>query len=838
MRSNLTRTFTKPIENDFCPDLAEALDIARVGRWQWDSSTGAVEWSPQMFRIHGLEPGEVTPSCDVFMSLVHPDDRAFVREQFERILKDPQPFEWEHRHQRRDGTILVIHTRGFVRQTTSGLVLIGMGQDVTDRVRAVEARLAAKAKLRSIFRAMSDVVMVLSREGRYLEIPATNANLLYRPPSELLGRLVHDVFAKDQADAICATIRHALDTRTTVTTSYGMSINGSPVWFSGAVSPLDEDSVVWVARDVTAETEAEAAVRESEERLTLALTGANVGLCDWNIETREVYWSAEWEQLLGAPPNTPKSMRSWWKKYVHPEDRDTARRTLIEQLRGTSPRFEAVFRLCTSDGGWIWVLARARVMRRDASGRPQRLLATALDISQQKRLETELAHQATHDSLTDLPNRVFFHERVEHALDLNKRSKRSSAVLFLDLDNFKRINDTFGHPAGDALLREVAHRVQSSLRRSDACARLGGDEFAILLDEVKHPGEVETVANKLLAALRKPFTLGCTEAQVGASIGIAISVPSETADDILRNADLAMYLSKSSGKGRCTLFEPAMHADVLRRVELETDLRGALDRREISVRFQPIVNIADGRVKGFEALARWWHPARGEVPPSEFIPVAEQTGQIVEIGDWVLRRALRAIRPLLSDIQTAGGITVSVNLSGAQVADPMLVDRVASALRETDFPATSLILEITETSAVQVSPESVERLWTLRRMGIQLAIDDFGTGYASLSYLQRFPISILKVDKSFTEQLGRNDNESPLSRAVLSLGQMLQIPTVAEGIENHEQWQRLRILGCELGQGYLFSRPISAERLEEFLATVSELRPWSYDTDVWCERVA
>jgi diguanylate cyclase (GGDEF)-like protein/PAS domain S-box-containing protein len=805
--------------SDHCRDLAEALDIARLGRWEWAAASGYVQWSTQMYRLHGYDAGEVQPSFDVFMSHVHPDDRARIGDTLVGLLKNPKPFEYQYRLVRRDGIEIVIHTLGFVRQTTAGLVFVGTGQDVTDRVRAEEARLAAKAKLKSIFLAMRDVVLVLSREGRYLEIPATNAEHLYRPPQELLGCLVHDVLQKDQADAICATIRTALDTHSTVTTSYTLSINGTPVWFSAAVSPLDDSSVVWVARDVTAQTVAEAKMRESEERLTLALTGANVGLCDWNLETNAVHWSAEWEQLLGVASGALGSVRSLWKDFIHKNDRAAVYGALMDHLRGLAPRFDAVFRLRRSEGKWIWVLARAKVMRRDATGRPLRLLATALDISEQKRLEKELTHQASHDGLTGLPNRLLFHDRAQHALDRNRRSKRASAVLFLDVDNFKTINDTFGHPAGDALLKEVAHRLQSSIRRSDTCARLGGDEFAILLEDISQTAEAVGVAQKIQAVLRMPFALGRTEAHVGASIGIVISDSNESVDDLLRNADLAMYLSKGSGKGRYTVFEPAMHVQVLRRAELETDLRGALNRREMSVRYQPIVSMSDGRVKGFEALVRWWHPGRGDVPPSEFIPVAEQTGMIVEIGHWVMRRALRTMRPVLDHPEYPEGLTLYVNLSGPQIADPLLVTKVEAALRETDFPASSLILEITETSAVQTSPESIERLWALKRMGISLAIDDFGTGYASLSYLQRFPIDILKVDKSFTALLKRNGNESPLSRAVLSLGRTLNIPTVAEGIENQEQWQRLRDLGCELGQGYLIARPMSAEKLEEFIAS-------------------
>jgi diguanylate cyclase (GGDEF)-like protein len=391
-------------------------------------------------------------------------------------------------------------------------------------------------------------------------------------------------------------------------------------------------------------------------------------------------------------------------------------------------------------------------------------------------------------------------------------------VLFLDLDDFKSINDTLGHDAGDQLLKDVAVRIRSIVRASDACARLGGDEFAILLEDGMNAATAGHVAELVLAKLRPPYTLRGSEVFIGASIGIALADGQISAGDLMRNADLAMYMAKSSGKHRATLFEPSMHAAAVRRQAMDQELHGALERREFVLHFQPIVAIDSGQPVGMEALIRWEHPKHGRVPPNEFIPLAEQSGVILDIGRWILHEACRMCAAWQAATTAPAALSVAVNISGRQIRESQFSEDVQQALTASGLAAEQLILEITESVLVRNDEATIRRLWDLKRLGVKLAIDDFGTGYSSLAYLQEFPVDILKIDKSFTDHLGVGGHESPLSRAVVSLGNTLSIRTVAEGVETQAQWTRLRELGCGYGQGYLFTRPMPAGQVATYLA--------------------
>jgi diguanylate cyclase (GGDEF)-like protein len=430
--------------------------------------------------------------------------------------------------------------------------------------------------------------------------------------------------------------------------------------------------------------------------------------------------------------------------------------------------------------------------------------------------ERQLAHQALHDSLTGLPNRVLFLDRVEHALARRPRNSAPVAVLFLDLDDFKSVNDTLGHSMGDELLRATAERLRPLVRNSDTCARLGGDEFAIVLEEARSAESARIVAERMLGALRGTFSLGRQEVYVGASIGIAVAGDNDKAADLLRNADLAMYMAKTGGKHRAVVFDPSMHAAVVRRVELQQDLRVAMARKEFVLQYQPIVALDTGRVAGLEALARWDHPTRGRIAPLEFIPIAEQTGAILEIGKWILSEACCACMGW-SNGPSETGLSVTVNVSGYELREPTYVDHVREALARSGLPPHRLILEVTENILVGNDTVTIDRLRALKDLGVLLAIDDFGTGYSSLSYLQQFPVDIIKIDKSFIDNLGVQGVESPLSSAVVTLGSALSLRTIAEGIETEGQFDRLRHLGCPYGQGYLFARPLSAADVSVFL---------------------
>lgn len=425
-----------------------------------------------------------------------------------------------------------------------------------------------------------------------------------------------------------------------------------------------------------------------------------------------------------------------------------------------------------------------------------------------------IEQQALHDPLTNLPNRTLLRERLDQAL-AQPEARQPLAVLFLDLDNFKAVNDTVGHGLGDALLVAVARRLRRSVRPQDLVARLGGDEFAVLLQGLHAAEDAVQVAERLLGSFRRPFHLAGRELYVHASIGVAVrSTHTVQADQLLRDADLAMYMAKGSGKGRYAVFEPAMHAALLRRLELKADLQQALAREEFTLRYQPTVALDTGEIVGAEALLRWAHPRRGLVPPAEFIPLAEETGLIVPLGRWVLQQACRQAAAW------PAALTVSVNLSARQLKHESLVDDVAAALHDSGLAPQRLILEITESDLIEESAldACLERLLALKRLGVRLAIDDFGTGYSSLSYLRRLPVDILKIDKSFVDGLARGPQGVAVVRSVVDLGRNLGLAVVAEGVEDAGQRTVLASLGCELAQGYYFARPVDRTTLATLLA--------------------
>ena len=427
---------------------------------------------------------------------------------------------------------------------------------------------------------------------------------------------------------------------------------------------------------------------------------------------------------------------------------------------------------------------------------------------------------AFNDSLTGLPNRALLLDRLEVALARAEREDKAVSVLFLDLDGFKVVNDSLGHVAGDRLLIDVARRLRDCLRRGDTAARIGGDEFAILLGDLGNPGRAALVAERVIAALGEPFTVLGREVFVSASIGIAQG--QDDADDLLRNADVAMYQAKRSGEGGAyATFEPRMHAAVVERLEIEADLRRAIERDELVLHYQPIIELASGRVVGLEALVRWAHPVRGLVMPLEFIPLAEETRFIVDLGRWVLREATRQAALWAADARTERP-WVSVNVSGVQLLDPGLDAEVAAALADSGLDPASLTLEITETVLAQDVAGAVDRLETLRALGASIAIDDFGTGYSSLRYLRRFPADVLKIAKPFVDGL-HNETDAAIVRTIVALADSLGLQTVAEGIEDAQQLARLRELGCTLGQGYLFARPLVADDVTELLLAPSTL---------------
>ncbi|MGB9376424.1 MAG: EAL domain-containing protein [Mycobacteriales bacterium] len=444
------------------------------------------------------------------------------------------------------------------------------------------------------------------------------------------------------------------------------------------------------------------------------------------------------------------------------------------------------------------------------------LVINARDVSERKALEEQLSHQAFHDGLTGLANRELFKDRVDHALASRQRNFRPLVVMFLDLDGFKAVNDSYGHASGDRLLVQVAQRLRDRLRVADTIARLGGDEFAVLLEWIDSDWNAETVAAHLMAVLEPSFHVDGRDIRVRTSIGIALAVArDDTAEDLIRNADVAMYHAKAHGGGIAREFEPHMHHALVERLEIEMDLRQGLARDEFVLFYQPIVDLAEGSYLGVEALVRWRHPTRGLVQPNEFISVAEESGQIVEIGAWILNEACRWAA---SRQPTGRRLTVAVNISGRQLLAENFVDMVRGALSDSGLPSDCLVLEMTESQLIENTEITIGLLGELKALGVSLAIDDFGTGYSSLSYLSRFPIDILKIDQSFVESLASSGDKRALTEAIVRLGGTLKLKTVAEGIEQESQLEMLRAMGCKSGQGFLFSHALPADEVDALLS--------------------
>jgi diguanylate cyclase (GGDEF)-like protein/PAS domain S-box-containing protein len=563
---------------------------------------------------------------------------------------------------------------------------------------------------------------------------------------------------------------------------------------------------------------AQAALRESEARYALAARGANDGLWDWDLQTDKVYYSPRWKTLLGWEEEEVGAGLDEWFGRVHPEDLPRIHAEIAAHRDGLTPHFENEHRLLHKDNAYRWVLTRGLAVR-GRDGQAVRMAGSLTDITADK----------VADPLTRLPNRVLFLDRLGRALERAKRDRDLRfAVLFLDLDRFKVINDNLGHLFGDELLITVARRLEASLRGADTVARLpsqstvarlGGDEFTVLLDDIQDVSKAVAVAERIQQELAVPFLLNGTEVFISASIGITVGPAGYSqAEELLRDADAAMYVAKAAGKARCEVFDSAMRERALARLQMENDLRRAIERREFCLHYQPILALEPPRLVGFEGLVRWQHPQRGLLQPTEFIPLAEETGLIVPLGWWVLREACRQMSAWQARYPVDPPLAISVNLSSKQFLQADLDAEVQRLLGETGLDPRTLKLEITE-SAIMDDPSGTSgKLVRLRALGVQVCIDDFGTGYSSLNCLHRFPVDTLKIDRSFVRQMEDAEENMQIVQSIVGLAHILSIDVIAEGVETEAQRNKLAALNCEYGQGYFFSRPLDSAAAEAFLS--------------------
>ncbi|HEV2762275.1 MAG TPA: EAL domain-containing protein [Pyrinomonadaceae bacterium] len=567
------------------------------------------------------------------------------------------------------------------------------------------------------------------------------------------------------------------------------------------------------------------ALEESEGMFRGAFDGAATGMAMVSADGR---WLRVNEYLCHIIGYTEEELRATnFQSLAHPDDLGSVLTSVKKLMAGREQSCRMEMRCRHKDGRDVWILWNGARVAGEQGGE-SRLFFQVQEITDRKHAEERLLHDALHDSLTGLPNRALFMDHLKMTMARAKRRKvQIFAVLFLDVDRFKVINDSLGHMLGDQLLVGVARRLESCIRQEDTVARVGGDEFTILLEDIADEREAVSVAERIQKELTVPFSLDGHEVFTTVSIGVAPSTTGyEHPEEIMRDADTAMYRAKSLGKARHEVFDKAMHAYAVNLLQLETDLRRALERGEFFIQYQPIVSLDNFSLCGFEALVRWQHPERGLVSPLDFIPIAEDTGQIIAIGHWTLREACRQMRRWQKQFPTDLPLFISVNLSSKQFTQPDLIEQIRKILEEMKLPARTLKLEITESVVMENIEKATEMLRELRALGVQLSIDDFGTGYSSLSYLHRFPIDTLKIDRSFVMRMVDNSENIEIVRTIVMLAQILGMDVVAEGVETKEQLALLRKLGCENGQGYFFSRPLGVSGAEKIIAeTCSEAQP-------------
>lgn len=585
-----------------------------------------------------------------------------------------------------------------------------------------------------------------------------------------------------------------------------------------------EDGYTKLHTEIIERRRTEEALRQSEERYAIAARGANDGLWDWDLSVNKIHFSSRWKSMLGYDEADISENPEEWFRLVHPEDRKHFESKITAHVDGQVAQLESEYRIRHKDGTYRWALNRGLAVR-NIAGKAYRMAGSQTDITERKVAEEQLLHDAFHDALTGLPNRALFMDRLEHRIRQAQKSIQRQplyrfAALFLDLDRFKIINDSLGHLVGDQLLIYVSERLSEAVRPEDTVARLGGDEFAIILEDITDQAHAEQITGRLQEQLSLPFYIDGIEIFTTASIGIALSSPDyERPEEMIRDADIAMYQVKGKGKASHEVFESGMYTSTVERLHLETDLRRAVEHEEFILHYQPIIELCNDRVIGFEALVRWNHPERGLIYPMEFIPLAEETGLIFTIGEWVLGEACRQLREWQTTHAIHSPMKMSVNISSRQFLQHDLPEKIKHILGTNSLEAINLTIEITESMIMENIDSAIVILNQLRAMGIHIHIDDFGTGYSSLSYINRFPVNALKIDRSFVDRMQHDDENLEIVKTIIALARNLKLELIAEGLETPGQLSQLKELNCQYGQGFFLSRPMDAMVTTSWLST-------------------
>ena len=802
----------------------DIMDQAAVGIAQL-SLDGQFLWTNSGFgKIVGYSESELLEMK--FQDLTHSADLDSSLELCQALINDLIPkFSREKRYIHKNGAVVWGNVTVSLARNHEGKpkYFVAFLTDISDRKRTEQALQDSEHRYYSLMQVSPVGIFHLDASGECVYANPHACEIAGLGLVDMLGEgWIQNVHPEDRL-AVFEQLQQIHSDRQKVTGKYRfLRANNQVTWvLSEAIAQFDQDTkitgYVWTVTNINELKVTEEALRQSEEQFRHTFEYAPIGMAIQSLNgpfqrvnqglCEPLGYTAE--ELLGKS----------FADLIHPEEVMAFLEQQQHLLADEIASFQMENRYLAKDGHVVHALLKM-VLVRDFRGEPLHLLGQFVDISDRKQVEQQLVHDAFHDALTGLPNRAMFLERVSTALKRIKRYPHQLfAVLFLDVDRFKIVNDSMGPVMGDRLLIAIADKLNQCLRSTDMVARLGGDEFSILLEDIKDIKDATKVADRILELLGSPFTLNGYEVVTTASIGIAMLSPTyEQPEQVLRDADIAMYRAKRAGKARYEIFDKVMYSYALGLLQLENDLRRAIEKREFKLHYQPITSLVSASLTGFEALVRWHHPEKGMVSPVEFIPIAEETGLIVPLGEWVLREACQQMKQWQDQFSWVAPLKMSVNLSAKQLREKQLIQKIDDILLETNLNPNCLKLEITESVLMENTEVVAKILWQLRSRNIELSLDDFGTGYSSLSYLHSFPVNTVKIDRSFVSRMNDNEENSEIVKAIVTLAHTLGMDAVAEGIETSEQLAQLKSLACEQGQGYFFSKPLDSQAATELLA--------------------